>query len=156
MGLKSKATKVLRSLTPKPGDRDTVEFFGKTLYKTGVPEGQRKSGAGLHSIPENKIILQRAKELQIKKPGKRFSEKLHEKEFNEGIKKHWGGDREKFFREVESEDDAARIGTSEEALNRTLDQMGLHTDAQIDHLQKNLRKQSKRKHLKVITPKKKN
>ena len=152
MGLKSKATKVLRSLTPKPGDPDTIETMGGTLYKTGVPKGK----FNIEDIPENKIILQRAKELQIKKPGRRFSEKLHEKEFNEGIKKHWGGDREKFFREVESEDDAARIGTSEEALNRTLDQMELHTDAQIDHLQKNLRKQSKRKHLKVITPKKKN
>tara|TARA_Y100000593_G_C4119066_1_gene241750 strand:+ start:41 stop:577 length:537 start_codon:yes stop_codon:yes gene_type:complete len=146
----------LRSLNPKKGSKDTFEYFGKTLYKTGVPKGQRKSGAGITSIPENKIILKKSREALINKPGYKFSRRKHKQEFEKGIKEHFDGDKEKFYRTVESADyDNILKGTSDKAINRVLDKMGLHTNEQIGVFQKNIQKASKRKHLKIVPSKKK-
>ena len=46
-------------------------------------------------------------------------------------------------------------GTSDKAINRVLDKMGLHTNEQIGVFQKNIQKASKRKHLKIVPSKKK-
>ena len=142
--------KALRSLTPKKGDPDTIETAAGTLYKTGVPKGKKN----ITSIPENKLILEQANKRVLNDKGYQFTKAKRKQEFDQGVKKHWEGDKEKFYEGVESEDDLARQGTSPKAIWNVLEKMGIHTEEQLGVTKKAIQKESKRKHLKVVPSKK--